>query len=70
MRFTDGSYYEGSWKKDHRDGIGKEGNTFGDLYEGEWKAGKLFGGKGKLTYACGDCYEGDFVGGIRQGQGV
>ena len=69
MKFSDGSYYQGSWKKDHRDGMGIEGNDPGDTYEGEWRAGKLYGGRGKLNYANGDCYEGEFVDGLRQGQG-
>jgi hypothetical protein len=50
----------------------KEGRgTYQDAngkYEGEWRDGRP-SGKGKIEYANGESYQGDFVDGIRAGQG-
>ena len=40
----------------------------GDMYEGQWRAGKRHG-QGKFTYATGDMYEGGYVEDKRHGRG-
>ena len=40
----------------------------GDMYEGQWRAGKKHG-QGKYTTATGDVYEGEYVENVRKGHG-
>ena len=40
----------------------------GDMYEGQWRAGKKHG-QGKYTTATGDVYEGEYVENVREGHG-
>jgi len=37
MKYSDGSSYEGQFKMDLREGIGKMIYKNGDIYKGEWK---------------------------------
>ena len=50
-------------------GHGKAEYANGDVYEGEWKAGKKHG-EGTLTYADGAVYAGSFIDGQRHGRGT
>ena len=43
-----GGIYEGEWKEDHMNGIGKLIYKNGNIYEGEFKDNKI-NGKGKIT---------------------
>ena len=40
MFFSDGSVYDGDFKKDNRDGYGIFVEKNGNVYEGNWKDGK------------------------------
>jgi hypothetical protein len=64
-QWTDGSHYEGEVKASLRDGVG----TFiapndEAKYTGEWKDG-LRHGKGRIEFAGGAVYEGDFFNGYK-----
>jgi len=41
MTHTDGTYYEGQWKKGYRDGRGIIMLPTGQLRRGEWQLGEL-----------------------------
>ena len=66
-----GDTYKGEWLDDEKyHGQGKW--TSGDgksWYEGQW-SNNMYHGQGKETNARGDCYEGPFVGGKKQGYGT
>ncbi|CDW84954.1 UNKNOWN [Stylonychia lemnae] len=51
------------------DGLGRLQFPNNDLYEGQFKKGKMEG-KGKLTTARGDTYEGQFKNGFKHGKGT
>ena len=46
------SYYQGDFKDDLRHGFGRRRYADGDIYEGEWKNGKMCG-KGKINFGDG-----------------
>ena len=50
------------------EGRGTMVSATGDMYEGQWRAGKRHG-HGKMTYATGDVYEGQYVEGKKHGHG-
>jgi hypothetical protein len=64
---TKENVFEGIYKKNKREGIGKEifnGYHYeGNFMDGEWS------GFGKLTYPSGDLYVGEFLDGDQNGQG-
>lgn len=55
----DGRLYKGQWKKKtgERDGLGIQFWPDGSKYEGMWRNDKA-NGKGRMTHANGDIYEG------------
>merc|ERR1711934_568620 len=70
--FRNRDSYEGDWREDLMDGFGifkwMTGARVGDVYVGEWKAGRREG-KGEYTYASGDKYEGNFKNNEPHGRG-
>lgn len=69
FQWTDGSYFEGAFKKGEYDGFGVYKWNKDKIYEGDWKEGKMHG-RGKLSYTNGDCYEGQFYKGKKHGKGI
>lgn len=67
-KYPNGDYYEGEWKKNQPNGLGKMIYANGETYEGEWLNG-LFHGKGKMTYQNGNIYEGSWENGLSNGTG-
>jgi len=67
-KYPNGDYYEGEWKKNQPNGLGKMIYANGETYEGEWFNG-LFHGKGKMTYQNGNIYEGSWENGLSNGTG-
>ena len=65
--YPDGSVYEGVLVDGKQHGWGKFTDHLGDVYEGEWRDGKL--GVGKLTEYDGDVYEGEWRDGKKHGRG-
>ena len=63
-----GSTYEGEFKDDKQEGIGKEKWQDGAVYEGEYKNGVKCG-KGKFIWDSGTIYEGQFDNNQINGQG-
>ena len=51
-----------------QEGRGAMVSASGDMYEGQWLAGKRHG-QGKMTYATGDVYEGEYLEGKKHGHG-
>jgi len=60
-------YYNGSWIKGKRSGIGEMYNK-GSIYKGLWENDKR-NGEGKLNYNNGDYYDGNFANDLREGKG-
>ena len=73
------SFYEGEYKKDLKDGVGK--HTFGsyeidpsgerklvdvEVYEGEFK-NNHYHGKGTFRYSTGDFFEGEYAEDLKNG---
>lgn len=48
-RAYDGSYYDGLWKEDKRQGFGFESSPYHQLRVGEWKKGKFMGERLRYT---------------------
>lgn len=69
VKYPNGDYYNGGWKKDKPHGKGKMMYNNGDIYEGEWAKG-LMNGKGKMMYNNGAIYEGEWVEGLKRGKGT
>ncbi len=67
--YPDGSWYEGEWKNDKRDGYGVWIRPDGTKYAGEW-VDDLPHGSGMLTMANGTFFKGEWKGGKRNGQGM
>lgn len=68
VKYPNGDYYNGGWKKGQPNGIGKMIYVNGDTYEGNWKDGEQ-DGFGKMTYDYGDIYEGNWKDGEPNGIG-
>ena len=66
--YPDGSVYEGNFRDDKQDGRGNLKLKTGESYEGEFHE-NVYHGIGKLVTAT-STYEGSFVNGKREGQGV
>ena len=67
---NDNSIYKGSWNAHgKKEGFGIFLDSKGNKYIGEWKDDK-FNGKGRLFSIDGDYYEGYFIDGIIDGQGM
>ncbi|KAI8761234.1 alsin, partial [Biomphalaria glabrata] len=72
MKWSDGSIFEGEFKKGllHGPGVFTLVKSSGkEIQKGHWKDGKL-NGKGIISYANGDYYEGYFQDGQRFGHGM
>lgn len=67
--YSNGGYYEGSWKKDKRSGYGTFHYASGAEYDGYWKDDKL-SGYGAMTFKNGNCYRGEFADGHYEGYGL
>jgi len=66
----DKAEFSGNFDNNQFDGYGTY--TWPDKkqsYEGNWKNGKMHG-RGKLTFENGDFFQGEFVDGVREGNGV
>ena len=61
--------YTGGWQADVHDGLGQLTYHHGEVYEGEWRAGKRHGRGMELLESSGECYVGEWVDGVRQGAG-
>ena len=57
--WVDGSLYEGYWKADKANGLGRLKHASGDLYEGNWENGKT-SGYGIYIHANGARYTGEW----------
>jgi hypothetical protein len=74
MYYSNGAIYEGEWKNDLRQGKGKltllPNTSVEESYDGDWDNDQWHG-KGVYRYRKneGTVYEGDWVYGIREGQG-
>ena len=72
VKYANGDYYVGEWKRKAPQGYGVMKYANGDEYDGHWDAG-LYSGKGIYTKAGGSLftsiYSGDWVAGVRHGQG-
>ena len=66
--FCNGTYYEGVWCNDKKDGFGVEIKPSGSYKIGFWKADKLHG-KAKYVNLNGCVYEGDWQNGRKHGKG-
>lgn len=74
MIWNDGEKYVGGWEDGLRNGYGTDYYADGRIYEGNFLRDKKHG-KGKMTFSSNDSssrryYDGDWVNGIRQGNGV
>lgn len=69
LKFANGDFYDGDWKKNERDGKGKCTFSNRDIYDGDWKDDKIEG-VGIMSYSNGDVYSGDWLHGVREGKGV
>ena len=71
--FESGGSYVGEWRRDRKEGFGKQTWSDGRLYEGEWRDGKRHG-KGSLWTRSGGKlvknYAGDWDRGRKSGLGV
>lgn len=68
MKYSDGREFRGDFK----DGLRHCGSlkfTNGDLYDGMYDDNGLMSGGGRMSYANGDFYSGDFVHGLMHGNG-
>ena len=68
-RWTDGSIYEGSYKRDQRHGKGRFLWAGGESYEGDYLADERTG-QGIYLWPDGARYEGSFKSGMRHGKGL
>lgn len=72
MVYKNGDKYEGDWEEDLRSGLGIYYSYVNGLYKirysGEWRSDRPHG-RGVLYTDKGEPYEGDFVDGLRHGQG-
>jgi hypothetical protein len=66
--YSDGSYYEGEWINNHRNGKGRLIYSNGSYYEGDWINNER-NGKGKQIYSDGSYYEGYWINNERNGKG-
>lgn len=57
--WLDGSRYEGYWKNNKANGLGRLIHADGDIYEGDWKDDKAHG-NGVYTHTDGSRYEGQW----------
>ena len=55
MTYLNGDYYEGQFKDNKREGVGKYVRSNGDYYEGEFK-NNLFNGNGKYYWISGEIF--------------
>lgn len=62
--------YKGDWRDDKFNGSGTFYSPPGELFEGNFRDGKIADGRVKIYYPCGNYYEGDLRGGLRNGKGV
>lgn len=69
VKLTRGHKYSGSFKNNHRDGLGLYEYPNGDKYEGQFVNG-VIDGEGIYYYANGDRYEGAFKEDKRNGVGT
>ena len=70
-RYADDDVYVGEWRAGKKHGKGTLRNKVGTvLYEGEWKDGQYWTGKGTCTFKGGEVYVGDFQEGQEHGQGI
>lgn len=76
MTYANGNTYDGDWNNGQIEGIGTFTWANGKVYKGGQKNGKQHGrfdflilGKGKMIYADGDSYEGDWIEGNLEGSG-
>ena len=67
--FEENSYYEGEFKDDKKNGIGKYYKNNKLEYEGEFKDDK-YDGEGIICYPNGSYYKGEFAQGKRNGKGI
>mmetsp|Transcript_6462 Transcript_6462/g.6021 ORF Transcript_6462/g.6021 Transcript_6462/m.6021 type:complete len:188 (+) Transcript_6462:162-725(+) len=67
--WVDGSKYEGYWRSDMANGIGRLIHADGDVYEGEWCNDKAHG-KGTYTHMDGAKYTGDWREDKQHGIGI
>lgn len=68
--YVDGSTYTGLWQRGRREGGGARVTSLnGDVFEGDFR-GDAITGSGCKVYANGDKYDGEFVLGVRHGQGT
>ena len=65
---ANGNSYEGEWKDDLPDGMGKQKMADGSVYEGMFRGG-IKQGKGKYYFGEG-MYEGQFKDDVFDGQGI
>ena len=66
--YNDGSFYEGEFSRDLRDGCGYYQYEGGDKYLGNWKNDK-FNGQGTYIYSNGERFDGNYLEGLREGHG-
>ena len=66
--YSDGSYYEGAWENNERNGFGTY-NFLQNTYTGEWKNNKRHG-NGKQSYDDNTSYEGEWENNKRHGKGI
>lgn len=67
--WSDGSRYEGLWRCDKANGVGRLIHADGDVYEGEWLDDKAHG-KGVYMHMDGARYDGDWKEDKQDGYGV
>ena len=66
--YPSGSYYEGQWVSDMKNGMGRMIEPDGTVYDGAWKDNQQ-NGQGKMILTNGTFFEGTFVNGKKHGPG-
>lgn len=68
-KYPNGDYYEGEWKKDAPNGVGKMIYANGNIYQGSWSNGQP-NGYGTMDYCSIEArYEGSWENGVYSGKG-
>uniref|UniRef100_A0A6B2KXT3 VPS9 domain-containing protein n=1 Tax=Arcella intermedia TaxID=1963864 RepID=A0A6B2KXT3_9EUKA len=68
-KLSTGEYYEGTWDKGVKHGVGMEKNPqTGEYYEGQWEQGKKHG-FGKKGFPTGEKYQGEWKDDSMEGEG-
>lgn len=68
VKYPNGDYYVGDWKKGQPHGEGTMTYINGNKYVGQWNAGKK-DGQGLMYYSDGSIYQGNWVADIQHGKG-